>query len=1054
MRMAPINTDLNVPPPQVLDSAYYEAFRKRSRKFFKTSLDMGYSFANDVPSVNIVGSGSAIKKLLMEPYAAGPLSLICHRVGKTVYLDNHSFTRKQKCELLPQLYWKDEEPSPNFTPQLSLYENLIWNSPITSTCTEPGAGAELVLRETGLAASSSTLDFPKMFNSYSYRITSENNPGGLAHLWEFHDFRMLVDVDLPIFGGGRFPSVSIHLSEETKPISVLTGMDIMLDQLMCNLSETILVYHQQGLVKEYEVLVKEEIPHIVGSEFDPSNLKNITENIMSFLSKNMTEQGHTYWLFREKGSSQMKLYDLTSICPDLAGNPNWNPFLVPVITLLYKLALDLMEKSAKGRSEKLSNVIYGLLNAAAKLAENEDLAEMRACIHHSLAGVYLMYGSGEGSLEPEFSNLIDSLDEVLTDGYARLTSAIQVASLTRSSSCCSYETDQTTRSNSSSKRPPNAKVESECSIQALEHCLQALNALEGVEVDVRQACPFKPDSPDEVAALRSFPICDNTATRRVFRHAVLIRAASAYLPLVYQSMCLDRHLKTYNFSRCGTTLCGAVLSTKPAARHASICHGLLQVLLSALGQGASELVDDVVDTTVLNNAISYRDRRFLELATFDVTMKGVLNFSSLWFEGEAGEKTRNEWIDQVEAICFRCFHFLKEYPTAQSQITFAPVASGLSPFIRNVSRVAMTLMTTGGKCTQIAQNEFLDGLGDRASGDRIMEFVTVAKRFFKDGLDVLSHYNNKQLRDCEVVLYANSAATLRLEYSTIVTIYKESPTTNSVVVKIDEVCAAYRKIFEVIRMDFETQNGCSIYANSLVDFGIVLSMFADHLKDEADAKWKEKRIHYMEASIRALGDACKRSCPRSTRSKAREKMTEIYYILLRIKTDAIASKANFVSTKVCRGMYKELADFIQVVNDHLIQLCYEDIWKESKNIPLCMADFTIALVPAATLGDTQKIDLCIQLLQWLMGLASNITEIDPDPEKALERYGKVWDRAQRLLRTMNQEWRNNPTMKQAYVFVLSKLPNDTECARTFVIESIAKAITALGGKQLHPLGPA
>ncbi|ETN83472.1 hypothetical protein NECAME_01779 [Necator americanus] len=149
MRMAPINTDLNVPPPQVLDSAYYEAFRKRSRKFFKTSLDMGYSFANDVPSVNIVGSGSAIKKLLMEPYAAGPLSLICHRVGKTVYLDNHSFTRKQKCELLPQLYWKDEEPSPNFTPQLSLYENLIWNSPITSTCTEPGAGAELVLRETG-----------------------------------------------------------------------------------------------------------------------------------------------------------------------------------------------------------------------------------------------------------------------------------------------------------------------------------------------------------------------------------------------------------------------------------------------------------------------------------------------------------------------------------------------------------------------------------------------------------------------------------------------------------------------------------------------------------------------------------------------------------------------------------------------------------------------------------------------------------------------------------------------------------------------------------------
>ncbi|EPB78391.1 hypothetical protein ANCCEY_02540 [Ancylostoma ceylanicum] len=82
------------------------------------------------------------------------------------------------------------------------------------------------------------------------------------------------------FGQVTHQLVQHNVHAETKPISVLTGMDIMLDQLMCNLSETVLVYHEQGLVKDYEVLVKEDIPHIVGSEFDPSNLKNITENIM------------------------------------------------------------------------------------------------------------------------------------------------------------------------------------------------------------------------------------------------------------------------------------------------------------------------------------------------------------------------------------------------------------------------------------------------------------------------------------------------------------------------------------------------------------------------------------------------------------------------------------------------------------------------------------------------------------------------------------------------------------------------------------------------------
>ncbi|VDK51309.1 unnamed protein product [Cylicostephanus goldi] len=87
-----------------------------------------------------------------------------------------------------------------------------------------------------------------------------------------------------------------------------------------------------------------------------------------------------------------------------------------------------------------------------------------------------------------------------------------------------------------------------------------------------------------------------------------------------------------------------------------------------------------------------------------------------------------------------------------------------------------------------------------------------------------------------------------------------------------------------------------------------------------------------------------------------------------------------------------------------------------------------------------------------MGLASNITDIEPDSEKCMLRYEKVWMRAQHLLKCMNQEWRNNPTMKQAYMCVLKTLPGEIETRRTFIIESLAKAITALGGKQLHPLG--
>ncbi|EYB90480.1 hypothetical protein Y032_0219g2457 [Ancylostoma ceylanicum] len=82
-------------------------------------------------------------------------------------------TRLQKAELLPQLLWKDDEPPPaNFTPQLSLYENLIWNSPITSSPNEEADGAELVLKETDLVYSDGSRSCPASHEHLGLQISS------------------------------------------------------------------------------------------------------------------------------------------------------------------------------------------------------------------------------------------------------------------------------------------------------------------------------------------------------------------------------------------------------------------------------------------------------------------------------------------------------------------------------------------------------------------------------------------------------------------------------------------------------------------------------------------------------------------------------------------------------------------------------------------------------------------------------------------------------------------------------------------------------------------
>ena len=42
----------------------------------------------------------------------------------------------------------------------------------------------------------------------------------------------------------------------------------------------------------------EDIPHLENSNFSTRVVKDIAQNILSFLKSNCTKEGHTYWLFK------------------------------------------------------------------------------------------------------------------------------------------------------------------------------------------------------------------------------------------------------------------------------------------------------------------------------------------------------------------------------------------------------------------------------------------------------------------------------------------------------------------------------------------------------------------------------------------------------------------------------------------------------------------------------------------------------------------------------------------------------------------------------------
>jgi len=84
----------------------------------------------------------------------------------------------------------------------------------------------------------------------------------------------------------------------SKPISVLTGIDYWLDNLMCNVPEVVMCYHLNGIVQKYELVKTEDLPYMNGSTFSPKVIRDVAQNILSFLKSNATKAGHTYWLFK------------------------------------------------------------------------------------------------------------------------------------------------------------------------------------------------------------------------------------------------------------------------------------------------------------------------------------------------------------------------------------------------------------------------------------------------------------------------------------------------------------------------------------------------------------------------------------------------------------------------------------------------------------------------------------------------------------------------------------------------------------------------------------
>uniref|UniRef100_A0A8B9U6T2 Erythroid differentiation regulatory factor 1 n=1 Tax=Anas zonorhyncha TaxID=75864 RepID=A0A8B9U6T2_9AVES len=397
---------------------------KKSTPF--SSFGMAYDFIDSIGNdVDVVSDSENIKKLLKIPYSKSHVSMAVHRIGRTLLLDEldiqELFMRssqtgdwtwlKEFYQRLIDQKWQRKKKSKEHWYQKAILSKFLYYSingdgaaqPVPSSSKQhqegpvPGEGDEAgraswpapfempsSLSEDPGASNQGSVPLepsyivghvasaPKEQNLTTLFNDGENSQGLKNDfvrniLWTFEDIHMLVGSNMPIFGGGRYPAVSLRLRDNNKPINVLTGIDYWLDNLICNVPELVMCFHVNGIVQKYEMIKTEDIPNLENSNFSTKVIKDIAQNILSFLKSNCTKEGHTYWLFKASGSDIVKLYDLTTLCEETEDKYQ-NPFTMPVAILLYKVACNMMLK--KNQNKKHYGTIRTLLLNCLKLLDN------------------------------------------------------------------------------------------------------------------------------------------------------------------------------------------------------------------------------------------------------------------------------------------------------------------------------------------------------------------------------------------------------------------------------------------------------------------------------------------------------------------------------------------------------------------------------------------------------------------------------------------------------------------------------------------------------------
>jgi tetratricopeptide (TPR) repeat protein len=336
----------------------------------------GAGSGSTAPVPDFIGTVDNMKNILKMPYSQDAVTMAVYRVGRTIVMDGADMvaetdrlestprkpkrrvrrTRSQQDPIVPvapvnpfsalaQHDEQDEEDEENGTDPAAARALRSAQHPLVCDAgpavkSNDGEGLSSIDKpddgetsrpsssESGGSSSSLTSKFvdhtiatqraldaksPAMQSTESTSLPHMPKRSRNVHR-QLDDLHLLLRADNVLLSGAGHPKVGLRMRDLTEgPMTTDGALDLWMDNMLSDVPESVICWHEKGLLKGYLMMRTEDIPAMSGYAFEPAKVKTDALSVLRWMQQTCTRESSTYVLHRNSNDGELKMFDLQTI---------------------------------------------------------------------------------------------------------------------------------------------------------------------------------------------------------------------------------------------------------------------------------------------------------------------------------------------------------------------------------------------------------------------------------------------------------------------------------------------------------------------------------------------------------------------------------------------------------------------------------------------------------------------------------------------------------------------------------------------------------------------